>query len=129
MEKTELVHKLIPISDHIVNQCIGFLGHLHFDKEHPQHLYSMCSYASMLEFAGDINALAKNERSTGIPVVLRSMLEAFACLRCCVLDQNHFKVMYASFTEQKLKLLRSVRSNPQNPYLIKLYETEDVAKN
>lgn len=128
MEKAAVADKLIPLSDHIVNECIALLGALRFDKEHPQHLYSMCSYASMLEFAGDINALAKNDRATGIPVVLRSMLEAFACLRCCLVDPNHFKVMYASFTEQKLKLLSSVRSNPQNPYLIKLSETEDVAK-
>lgn len=128
MERAKVADKLIPLSDHIVNGCIGLLGSLHFNKEHPQHLYSICSYASMLEFAGDINALARSDRATGIPVVLRSMLEAFACLRCCVGDPNHFKVMYASFTEQKLKLLRSISSNPQNPYLIRLSETENVAR-
>src|SRR5690348_8700528 len=62
--KVDAANKLVPLSDRVVSECIGLLTFLHFDKEHPQHLYSICSYASMLEFAGDINVLAKNDRAT-----------------------------------------------------------------
>lgn len=118
--------KLVPLAREIVDSCIEFAGVLKFDKKHPQHLYSVCTYGSILEIATGINALIASGQITSVPILLRTLLDAYASFRCCIVDPNHFKAMCASFLKEKRRLLSSIASNPENPYLKKIAETMDV---
>jgi hypothetical protein len=119
--------KLLPIAKHIVESCTDLAGAIKFDKEHPQHLYTICTYGTILEIATGIIALVDARQVTCVPILLRTLLDALASFRCCIVDPNHFKAMYASFTKEKRRLLGSVMKNADNPYLKELSKTIDVA--
>lgn len=118
--------KLAPLGREIVDSCVELARAFKFDKEHPQHLYSVCTYASVLEIATGINVLVGAAQITSVPILLRTLLDAYASFRCCVVDPNHFKAMYASFAKEKRRLLSSIIANPDNPYLKKIAETMDL---
>lgn len=118
--------KLVPLAREIVDSCIELARALKFDKENPQQLYSVCTYASILEIATGMNVLIEHRQIISVPILLRTLLDAYASFRCCIVDPNHFKAMYASFNKEKRRLLSSIVTNPENPYLKKIAETMDL---
>lgn len=118
--------KLIPLAFEIVDSCIELAGAVKFDKKHRQHLYSVCTYGSMLEIAAGINTLVAAAQITSVPILLRTLLDAYASFRCCIIDAHHFKATCASFVKEKRRLLSSIASNPENPYLKKIAESMNV---
>jgi hypothetical protein len=108
---------LLSLSDEIVHICLDEASALKFDKGHPQQLYSICTHGSLIELSSSIVVLAKAGETICLPVIMRTVLDAFASFRCCVKDPNHFKSMYASFTKEKLRLVDASIVNPGNPYL------------
>lgn len=109
--------QLLPLSKELADACVQEAAALSFDKTHPQHLYTVCAYGTVVEIAFGITALADARQTTGIPILLRTLLDAFATFRCCIKDPNHFKAMYASFAREKLRLLQATVESPDNPYL------------
>jgi hypothetical protein len=45
---------LVPLSQEFVNACVGLVQ---FDKEYPRHLYTDCTYASILEICGPADVI------------------------------------------------------------------------
>lgn len=126
-----IAEKLVPCAKQIVESCIELARELKFDKKHPQHLSSVITYATILEIATGINVLVEMKQFTCIPILLRTLLDAFASFRCCSDDPKHSKAMCATFLKEKRRLLSSAGENAGNPYLKKLAETinveEDIA--
>lgn len=126
--QADIAAKLLGISNQLVTSLIEIAREVRFDKENPQHLSVICLYASILEVAGSINVLVEEKHTTSVPILLRTLLEAFASLRCCCIDPEHFKVMGAGFLVQKRRLLKSALENPDNPYLKPLARASDLEK-
>ncbi|HEU4601246.1 MAG TPA: DUF5677 domain-containing protein, partial [Steroidobacteraceae bacterium] len=119
--------KLLALTKEFVDVCLVEAKNLKFDKQHPQQLYSICTYGSLLELASGIVLHAEAKQTICIPILMRSFLDAFATFGCCIKDPNHFKAMYASFTKEKLRLLDAATENPANPYLAGLAASMDAA--
>lgn len=62
------------------SQASAISKQVKFDANHAQHTYVMALYGSLLELTSNILMLTKDGPKTGIPILLRSCLEAFVDL-------------------------------------------------
>lgn len=46
--------KLLPFLKQLADKCLEDAATLTFDKEHPQHLYAICTYVTILETTYEI---------------------------------------------------------------------------
>jgi hypothetical protein len=118
--------KLTQFFNLLMKSCLDFAVALKFDKDNPPQVYAICTYCSIVEIAAAIDVLVVANQTTCVPVLLRTLLDGYASFGCCITDPNHFKSMYASFAKEKLRILRSVDSNPDNPYLKELSSSVDI---
>ncbi len=123
-----IADRLLPLLKQVADTSLEDAATLKFDKEHPQHLYAMCTYGTILETTYDILALADARQFTSIPIILRTLLDAYASFRSCIRDPNHFKAMYATHIKEKLRLVDAVTDSPDNPYLKGIAQAIDVKK-
>jgi hypothetical protein len=120
--------RLLAFLQRLADASLEDAGTLKFDKQHPQHLYAICTYGTIVETTYDILALTDAEQFTSIPIILRTLLDAYASFRSCIRDPNHFKAMYATHIKEKLRLVDAVAENPDNPYLKGIAQAIDVQK-
>ncbi len=118
--------QLLPFLRDLADRSLENAARLNFDKQHPQHLYAVCTYGTILETTFDILSLVAAVQFASIPIILRSLLDAYASFRSCLADPNHFKAMYATYLKEKLRLIDAVIENPTNPYLQGLAKAIDV---
>ena len=97
-----------------------------FDKDHPQHLSAICVYCTLIELARSELTLLENGDVTAMPVVLRSIFEAYADLRAIIEDPGYYKNMYATFLDEKLRFLRNVERSEANPFLVPVAARLDI---
>jgi hypothetical protein len=60
----------------IHDQAVYLSKQLTFNKMHPLHLQSVSLYGSILELSSNIAILTQDGPKTGIPIILKSLLEA-----------------------------------------------------
>jgi hypothetical protein len=101
----------------ILGLALHFLKTLRFDRKDPQHLFSICLYARLLELATACKALLEKNAVVGIPILLRSMFEADIDLTNLSKCPGYHKRMYASFLKEKLRLIKEAASSRPNPIL------------
>ena len=127
MDKRGIVdNDLIPLLLQVRDDAIRDISLLTFDKQHPQHLYAICLYATILEIAYESLLLVEKRRFITLPTLMRSLLEAYADFLNTLEKPEYFKNMYASFLKQKLDLVRKAKKNPDNPYLKDVVESVDL---
>jgi len=96
------------------------------DMGNPQQIYTACVYATILEIAKGSFVLAENNQTIILPILLRSMFEAYADFLNLIKEPDYFKKMYATFQKQKLSLIKSAISNKSNPFLNDTTEELDL---
>ncbi|HEY6020948.1 MAG TPA: DUF5677 domain-containing protein [Candidatus Paceibacterota bacterium] len=127
MELREVVQdSLLPLVQHVMSDALLDAELLRFDKTNPHQLYAVCIYGTILEIAHGCIVLLKEEQVTALPILLRSLLEAYADLRANVEDSEYYKNMYAAFLKEKLRLVKKAGKNQQNPYLVGLAQSLDI---
>ena len=127
MDLQKLVdERFLPFLAQLTDSCLDDGQYIRFDKEHPQQLYAVCSYGSIVEISYGIRVLLEERQPTCVPILLRSLFEAYAGFRCCMRDPNHFKGMYATFLNEKLRFVTKVGANPENVYLKGVADSVDV---
>jgi hypothetical protein len=88
-----------------------------FDKEHPQHLNVVCIYATIVQSACECMVLLEKSSSiTAVAGMLRSIVESYADLCASIAHPRYVERMIATFYDQKLRLLASMRRSPDNPF-------------
>lgn len=127
MELREVVQaKLLPLTKHVATDALHDAELLRFDKTDPHQLYAVCIYGTILEIAYGCIALLKEKQVTALPILLRSLLEAYADFRANIEDSGYYKNMYAAFLKEKLRLVKNADKNQQNPYLAGLAQALDI---
>ena len=89
---------------------------LKFDKKHPWHLHLIQLYGSILELHGSATLLLKGGAGIGIPILLRSALEAFVDFINLAADKKYGYNLKASELQEWIKLLKESRDT-DNPFL------------
>ncbi len=121
------------------DKTLGLLHELHsdviemsrklfFDKTHPQHLHVIALYGSILELSSSIILLTKDGPKTALPIILRSLLEAYVDMLNLCADPRYGYVLEVSAEKSWLKLLRAA-ADGQNPYLEKVSATSNLQEN
>jgi hypothetical protein len=119
--------KLLPLLRTVAADSVRDAALFRFDKRDPQQLTAICVYSSILELSQGQLALIESGQTTALPVVLRSLLEAYADLRALLEDPEYHKRMYASFLDEKIRFLRNVSRSTANPFLFGVSQGMDVA--
>src|SRR6266850_1579458 len=109
--------KLLPLLSAVLKESMRYAAEIRFDKEHPQHLTLVCVYCTIIELAHGEKILIDNGQATSMPVLLRSIMEAYADLLALIADPTYAKRMYATFLKEKVRLLKSVQRSPASPFL------------
>jgi len=117
---------LLPELLEINNESVDDVSLLVFDKKYPQHLYLVCIYGTILEISYGCLALVEKEQLTALPSLLRGILESYSDFKCLLEDPEYYKSMYASQLKEKLRLVRSAKDNPDNPYLAGIADSVDL---
>lgn len=125
--KHALDAQLVPLTGELIDAAISDAAAFRFDKTHPQQLASVCVYCTLLELARSTPTLLANEDVTAIPVVLRSIFEAYADLRATLGDPEYYKRMYSTLLEERLRFLRNVERSRSNPFLVSIAGQLDIA--
>ena len=121
------------------DKTLGLLHELHsdaiemsrkllFDKTHPQHRHVMALYGSILEFSSSIILLTKDGSKIALPIILRSLLEAYVDMLNLCADPKYGYTLEASAEKNRLKFLREA-ADGQNPYLKRVSAASNLQDN
>lgn len=116
--------KLYEFLRYSVSACTELARSLRFDKTHKWHVNLLLLYGSVLEIAASICILIEEKSPIGIPILLRSMLEAFLDFNNLKVDRNYGYRMDATHIKEWIKLLKA--SKDGNPYLVGLTNSKNI---
>lgn len=99
--------------------ALNYSKHLKFDASHPWHRNLIALYCSILEYSESLIYLAENKKYISIPVVFRSLLEAYVDFKNLAEDKSYGNNMEAAFANDWLKVFKEA-SKETNPYLARI---------
>jgi len=114
--KTFAELEISPFLETVSKELNSLLSDLKFDKDNPQHLYSICLYCSILSISQSCVLLITNNHLVSFPILLRSLVEAHVDLINSLKDPVYFKKMYLGYLGEKKRLFKNVKDNPSNPF-------------
>ncbi len=75
--------------------AITYSSHLRFDQRHPWHRNLIALYCCLIEYSDSLIFLIENQKNIAIPLVFRSLLEAFVEFKNLAEDRNYGNYMEA----------------------------------
>lgn len=109
----------------------AYSQNLMFDKAHPLHRNVIALYGSILEMTGSNILLANNKLVTGIPILLKSILEAYVDLTNLIKNPQYGYNLEINYLKQWLEILNEAKTG-KNEYLQSLTDEpsldETIAK-
>lgn len=125
--RSSLDNNLLPLLSTVLSDSNRYAADFRFDKEHSQQLTVLCMYCTIIELAHAEQALIEKGQTTAMPVLLRSIFEAYADLRALIDDHDYYKRMYATFLQEKVRFLRNAERTPNNPFFVGVNAGIDVS--
>lgn len=98
-----------------------------FSRESQQQIHASLLYARILELTGGCLALWETNRTAGVPILLRAILECSVDLANIVADADYAQELHLDYISQYTRLLKEGQSG-ENPYLISLSEEPSVTE-
>lgn len=99
----------------IHDAALASVQQLRFDKKHPWHLHLVCLYGSMIELLGSACILIQRGSSIGVPILLRSLVEANLDLRLLAEDRTYGFRLRAEELQQWLLVYAPKGKRPVQP--------------
>lgn len=99
-----------------LDSAIEFGGELKFDASFLGNLCVVSLYMSMLELTAEILHLNREGPKTGIPIISRSILEAYVEIKNLVEDPQYLGVVERSWVLSWLNMMKSAKKG--NQYLV-----------
>jgi len=87
-----------------------------FDKTNPLHRNSISLYGSIIELTGSVILLLNSKLGTGVPILLRAILEAYVDLFNLINNAQYGYNLEVSYLKEWLKILEEA-SHGKNEYL------------
>ncbi len=107
-QATDSKENIIILLDELVGILLAETSNVIFDKYNVQHLYLMCLYGRIFELGVSALNLMKANDHAGVPVILRSQLEAFVDFANLLEDKDYVKTIAATFVDQKKRLYKNL---------------------
>ncbi|MCF8078928.1 MAG: DUF5677 domain-containing protein [Desulfobacterales bacterium] len=108
-------------------KTISLTAELHFDKNHPWHLHLVALYCSLIELTGSACILIKEGVGIGIPILLRSAVEAHLDFVNLLENHTYGYMLRASELKEWIKLLKESKGG-LNPFLKDISDFPDTEK-
>jgi hypothetical protein len=99
-----------------LDELIQLAASFTFDGTHPLHANAVFLYGSVIELSSSLIPLRKTEHFTAIPIILRSILEAYVDLENLCRDPKYGYALEIKYLVESLKLLKEAR-NEKNAYI------------
>jgi hypothetical protein len=99
-----------------IKDAQNHIEHFKFDKQDPWHRNLIALYLLLIEYSDALIYLVENEKSIAVPVVFRSLLEAYVDFKNLSEDQTYGYYMEISNAKEWLKFFEEASKN-QNAYL------------
>jgi hypothetical protein len=96
------------------------------NKEKPQHLFATALYIKICELTAGCIILIDCKVTTGVPILVRGILEAYVDLINLCKDSAYIKSMEVSYFEEWLRILKEAKNN-QNSNLCGTFQVEDLS--
>jgi hypothetical protein len=125
--KRALAEKYFKFMCLLHEKTITLTAELHFDKNHPWHLHLVSLYCSLIELTGSACILIKEGVCIGIPILLRSAVEAHLDFANLAIDRTYGYMLRASELKEWIKLLKESK-NGLNPFLKDISDFSDTEK-
>jgi hypothetical protein len=122
IDKAACIEKL----ETLLSRTIDLTGKIIFYKKIPQHSYLMSMHCTIIELSSCCIELMKIGPPTAVPVIARSILEAYADLKCLLQDENHWRVIHAGYLKDKAKIITEAGNG--NTYLAGISEHIDIER-
>ena len=103
-----LKNRIIAFLEELINALLHEIGNIEFNKYNPQQLYLMCLYGRILELAVTIKNLMKANDYAGLPILLRTQMEAFVDFANLIKDEDFIHTIAAAFIDQKNRLYNNL---------------------
>ena len=113
LRDTKELYEFLPIS---ISECTELARVLKFDKTHKWHVNLISLYGSMLELANSICVLVQGDSPIGVPIILRSMIEAFMDFSNLAATRTYGYHMDAANVKEWIKIFEEAKRG-ENPYL------------
>jgi hypothetical protein len=110
--------KLLAFLQKATDEALNNAHELHFNNQHPQQLYAICLYGTILETIISCLTLAKEQQLMTIPILLRNLSEAHVDLVNLINDEFYYDMMRATFLKEEIRLLKNRLANESNPFLL-----------
>lgn len=102
---------------------------LKFNKDVAKELYSVCLHGSILENASACLTLLKSEDWNAVPILLRSLLEAYVDLVNVIDDESYLSRMYAACLDKQSRVSNNaIKNSANNPYLADLSQIKGLTQ-
>ncbi|HUU84137.1 MAG TPA: DUF5677 domain-containing protein [Phycisphaerae bacterium] len=99
--------------------ALDLLTQVRFDKKHRWHLHLVCLYGTMLELLGSACVLIREDIPVGVPILLRTAIEAYLDFVNLVKDRKYGYYMRAAELREWTKILREAQTG-ENPFLARI---------
>jgi len=106
-------------------RCTELAREFRFDKTHKWHMNLVSLYGSILELSHAISISVGSDSPIGVPILLRSQLEAFVDFTNLASDRKYGYNMDAAHLNEWIKILREAKPGG-NPYLKGMSEALDL---
>lgn len=108
----------------LVTKVFDNFAHLNFDRKNKLHLYMVCLYCTIVELSDSLICLAKSGKGVGIPILNRTLLEAYVDLKNLEQNPEYCYNMDASYIQEWLRATKEA-GTLENPYLKGMADLED----
>lgn len=110
-----------------LDSAIEFGREFKFDSTYLGHLCVVSLYMSMLELTAEILHLNREGPKPGIPIIARSILEAYVEIKNLTEDDEYIVVVEGAWVQSWLKMMKSAKDG--NQYLSLLAQDSDLETN
>jgi len=112
---------------HLHERAMNLTERLHFDQKHPWHLNLVSLYCSLIELTGSACILVQETIGIGVPILLRSAVEAHLDFANLAADRCYGYKLRASELKEWIKLLKEAKDG-SNPFLKEISDFPDTDK-
>ena len=112
---------------HLHKRALELAKHFNFDKQHRWHLNLVTLYCSIIELTGSACILVQEKVGIGIPILLRSVVEAHLDFVNLASERTYGYHLRASELNEWIKLLKEAIGG-SNPFLKDIAEFSDTPK-
>lgn len=112
---------------HLHSKAIALTEKLNFDKNHQWHFHLVALYCSLIELMGSACILIEEDIGVGIPILLRSAIEAHIDFSNLADDRTYGYSLRVSELKEWIKLLKASKDG-KNPFLKDISDFSETEK-